>query len=377
MSNDQVSHNTGLIYFNENFTGSGVFYPWDKELYFITAGHVIYGKDFVREFDPKYWCVRDDNDIPHQVLELNGDTIFAKTHDIVLLKLECSTKLSNFNKVRFCTPPRNPQHSLLFRGKYEQAQESATHTGITYNSSHKNSNWFNCDIDRAKLTNNDFKSGSDWLGGWSGSGLFLANHSELICSGVMVEVPAKGNLSQLIFSSVAILAELGFQPEIEDSKIYDSDKIFNAKSLTAILDGVDDKSILEWEINTENNEPLELIDRKLDKLYPKDSFREHKTQVIKGLLTGKTYLATELSKQEQILEIYNQTRKVFDLQNKRFYVNSRAEARKELNGLQKEYEAVIEEQLKGKLAPAEIKMLGIYDVYDWISKCSLDFLKDE
>ena len=378
MSNDLVADNTGLIYCNGIFTGSCIVFPWNKELYMITAGHVIYGKDFKRVINCENWSIVDNKKTSHGVIEVIGDKAFAKEHDIVLVKLQCKSELKRFNPVRFSTTSRNPQLSFLFRGKFELGEEAATHTNITYNSiHHKKVNWFNCDIERAKLTNDVYKSGSDWLSGWSGSGLFLANHSVLVCSGVMVEIPEGGNNSQIVFSSISALKELGFEPEIEDSKFYDVDKTLNAKSLNELLKAVDEKVIDEWEKNTKNNIPLELINRKLGNLYTAETFVEHRRQIIKGLLAGQTYVATTLQKQEQIKELYDNSRNVYDLVDKKFYVRNSAEARGQLNSLQKEYEKFMEEQLKDKLSPAEIKILGIYDVYDWISKCSLDFLKDE
>jgi hypothetical protein len=377
MSNDLIADNTGLVYCKDAFVGSCLISANNGELFMITAGHVFYGKDFKAKVNLKDWTVIDNKNIAHTVLEVVGDVNFAKKHDIVWVKLICHSNLNGFKPIRFCTVPRNPVYSFLFRGKYEYAKDLVTHTNITYASKSANPSWFNCNIDRAKLTNSDYKSGSDWLGGWSGSGLVIANHDDLICFGVMVEIPENGNTSQLTFASISILKETGFQPEIEDSQMFDLDKVFNAKSLNEIIRTVDEKVIDEWQANTKNNLPLNLINTKLTKLYPPKTFEENRRRIIKGIVAGKSYVSTILGRHEQLKELYENARNVYDLKDKTFYVSDRSQARKQLNELQKEYDQFMGAQLHEKLAPAEIKILGVYDVYDWISKCSLDFLIDD
>ncbi|WP_461791475.1 hypothetical protein [Pedobacter sp.] len=378
MMTNEINKTTGLIHNEGNFVGSAMLFPFNGKLFAITAGHNLYGKKFTDVPNLDNLTVSDHTKITHPIRCILGDSAFAKSHDIVLLELDCKTEISNFLPIRFCTIPRNPKHSLMFRGKYKNTEDPVTHRAITYTSTTTQSEHkFLCQIEKSLLMNHNYSSGSDWLGGWSGSALFIDNHKELICAGVMIEIPNKGNDGQLLFVNTLPLKDLGFESDIINAENLDFDKALNAASLAAIIDSFDEKTIREWEENNKNSEQLKFLNRKLNEIYPPDNIVKNKNKIIKQLLAGKAYLTTELSKNEQIFKQYNSAYKVYNLDSKEFYVNTKAEALTQLSGIKSSYEEYLIGNLGDDLPTADIKLLAIYGVSEWIADCSLDFLKYE
>jgi len=369
---------TGLVMKGQDFVGSSVVFPWQDELLCLTAGHNLYGRQFDREPVLSDWQVTDHQQVSHPVTELIGDQAFAAEHDIVLLKLDCQSDMANFVCPKFCTIPKNPRHSLSFRGQYEASKGPITHRNINYNelcpgTAHQ----FLCSIDRALLTNDNYVSGNDWLKGWSGSGLFLDHPQDLICAGVMIEIPNKGNDGQLQFTSISAIAALGIGLQLRDSGDLDYDQRLNATSLTAIFDSIDEKTVSEWENNGEHKPQLEFINSKLPKIYPDDKLAVNKHRIIKQLLVGKAYLTTELRKNEQLFSQYKGAYNVYELEDKQFYVNGRPEALKTLTQIKEGYEKYLANTLSKSFSVPDIKLLAFYGVSKWIADCSLSFLADE
>ncbi|PZX59359.1 hypothetical protein LV84_01390 [Algoriphagus ratkowskyi] len=377
MSIDQIHQTTGLIHHNDTFVGSSILFPWKGELCSITAGHNFYGKNFDLIPTIGEWYIVDHFGNSHPVITIMGDLGFAKTHDIVFIKLDCQSVLTDFISPKFCSIPINPKYSFMFRGRYKNSPTTVTHRKILYNSTlSQTPNYFYCDIDKSLLMNDAYKSGSDWLGGWSGSGLFIDNHDELICIGSLCEIPNKGNDAQLLFSSVRALELLGVDLEAMDAADLDFDRKLNNASLSAILNAVDEETVMAWEANNQNSPQLGFLNRKLEEVYPEKTLQFNKSRIIKQLLTGKCYLSAELSKNEHLFEIYRNVYKVYDLESKQFYVNSKQEALASLTSIKKEYEKYLSDSLRDTFSATDIKLLAVYGVSEWISDCSLDFLRD-
>jgi hypothetical protein len=378
MSAASLNNTTGLIYKNDAFVGSSVLFPWQNELLCLTAGHNMYGRNFDRGPNLREWKVIDHQGISHPVTQLIGDCEFASKHDIMLLKLDCQSTLNEFFCPKFCTIPQNPSHSLLFRGKYEASKTIVTHRKLYFNSlcigfGHQ----FLCAFERALLTNNTYSSGSDWLQGWSGSGLFIDNHKELICAGIMIEIPNKGDDGQLQFTSVSALAQLGINLELMPSTELDFDKTLSKTSLTAIFETVDEQAISDWENNGLHKPQLEFINDKLPKVYPENNLSVNKRRIIKQLLLGKSYLMTELKKNEQLFSQYKNAYNVYNLEDKQVYVNNRPEALAALTKIKEDYEKYLSNSIGDEFSVSDVKLLAFYGVSKWISDCSLSFLADE
>ncbi|SHK43373.1 hypothetical protein [Chryseobacterium polytrichastri] len=375
---EHLNKTTGLILKNEKYVGGSVIFPWGEELLCITAGHNLYGKNFDEIPNLEEWSVSDYLGNCHGVRECLGDIDHAKEYDIIVLKLNSKEDLSLYLCPCFYTIPRNPKHSFLFRGKYESANEPILQKNLSFNvvcqdSIHK----FLCDIDKEKLINSSFKTGSTWLSGWSGSGLFLDNHDELICFGVMIEIPNDGNDGQLKFTSVTAIDILGLDLKTQDSTLLNYDKKLSKNSLTSIIDQTTDEAISNWEKEPINKPQLDYINLKLPKVYQDKLLEEKKNYVIKRLIVGQTFLSSELRKNQSIFDCYDEAYKVYNLVDKEIDADSKKEARIGLNNMISEYEDYLKDQIGELLNVAEVKTLALYGISNWIANCSLSFTEDE
>lgn len=375
---EHLNKTTGLLIKNNSFIGSSVVFPYEGEFLCLTAGHNLYGKKFDQILDLTEWCVSDYKGVLHKVSQCIGDVNFARENDIVILKLECNSNLELFHCPQFYTVSKNPAHSFFFRGKYETSKFPVTHTNLQFiNLCQNNIHKFYCKIEKALLMNNIYQSGSDWLGGWSGSGLFLANHDKLICFGVMIEIPNKGNDGQLKFTSISAIDKLDVKLNIIESSALDFDNKLLASSVNSIFEQTDDKAISLWE-NDEGNKPqLDYIVDKLTKVYSDDRLEIMKRNAIRRLLVGKAFLYSELRKHEIIYDQYNKAYYAYDLDDLEVNANTRTEANSGLKQIKKEYEDYLISCLGDVLGLDDIKILSNYGISEWISNCSLSFIKDE
>lgn len=381
MSISNLNVTTGLIHKDNSFIGSSVIFPWKEDLLCLTAGHNLYGKKFDHSPTLQNWNVVDHTGIAHPVLALVGDQEFAKLHDIIVLKLDCKSSLTSFFCPLFCTIPKNPSHSLMFRGKYESSKTPVTHKKLYFNSDcERIVHHFLCSFDRSLLTNNTYSSGSDWLGGWSGSGLFIENHKKLICAGVMTEIPNKGDDGQIQFVSVSALSALkilGIELPIMDSEELNFDADLSKSSLEAIFDAIDENAITEWENNDLNKPQLEYINSKLPNVYAEDQLEKNKRHIIKKLLLGKAYITAELSNNEQLFTLYKNAYKVYDLEDKNIYADNKKEARLGVTNIKNEYENYLRECIGTVFSASDVKLLAFYGISEWIADCSLSILANE
>lgn len=378
MKAEDVNLTTGLLFKNDNFVGSGVVFCINDILYCLTAGHTLYGKKFDAQPNLKEWAVEDHQGSRHIVNAINGDLNFANKYDIVLLKLQCSSSLENFSCPKFITAPKNPSYSLMFRGRYANSTYAVTQKKILYNGiCPGNIKHFVCDIDRNLLTNDVYSSGSDWLGGWSGSGLFIEHHTELICAGILIEIPNKGNDGQLHFVNLEVLTELDHNLEILNSEALDYDQEFRAKSLESIFDDINEQAVNEWEENDLHKPQLDFINSKIPLVYAKGELDLQKRKIIKAILIGKSYLTAELKKNEELYRAFKNANNIYKLDNLTVYADTKPQARERLTAIKENYEAYLEKCLPPGFEQSNIKLLALYSVSEWIAVCSLSIMENE
>jgi len=230
MFSEEVKKTTAALLKGDRFIGSGVAFIQGDALWVLTAAHNIYGKDFDKEFVCKEWSVEDYEGNRHAINWVNTDFAFSKTNDIALLKLTVSTSLNKFNNVHFAPRPENTIPEFFFRGRYGQKSDPVNKGSVIFQeNSGSNSYHFFGSIDKDHLIDRDFSAGSDWLGGCSGSGLFLMGRDDIVCCGVLLEIPDKGDNGQLLFCSVSLLPSLGLNISFLPLSVYD----FNPDAFTA------------------------------------------------------------------------------------------------------------------------------------------------
>jgi len=378
MITEHLHKTTGFIFKNETYVGGSVLFPWNGELLCLTAGHNLYGKDIDQIPDLDEWTVNDYLGNFHAIRECLGDINYAKEYDIIILKLNSKVDLKLFQCPHFYNIPKNPKHSFLFRGMYQSTKGPVLQKNLYFNDVCQDSNQkFLCDIDKEKLVNSSFSTGSAWLSGWSGSGLFLDNHDELICFGVMIEIPNKGDDGQLKFTSVTAISLLGLDLNTKDSTLLNYDRKLSKNSLSSIIDQTSEEAILNWEKEPINKPQLDFINLKLPKVYQDGLLDEKKRDVIRRLIVGQTFLSSELKSNEVLFNCYDEAYKVYKLVDKEIDADSKKEARTGLNTMIFEYETYLKEQIGEFLNAAEIKTLALYGISNWIANCSLSFTEDE
>ncbi len=222
MFSEEIKKTTAALHMGDRFIGSGIIFHHMDSLYVLTAAHNIYGKTFDKSIACEEWSVEDYEGVHHRIISVNADDNFSKTHDIALLTLERATNLSKFIVPHFAPRPQNSGTEFLFRGRYGQKPEPVNKGGIHFQENYRASPYqFLGTIDKEQLIDSNFSAGSDWLGGCSGSGLFVATRNDIICCGVLLEIPDKGDNGQLLFCSVEALPALGLTLDILPVQVYD------------------------------------------------------------------------------------------------------------------------------------------------------------
>lgn len=376
MVENKLNRSLGYVTFNTNHVGCAVLFCKGAIVYAISAGHNIYGTEFKDEPDLTKLKVSDNIGIEHCIVKIFGDAQFAAKYDIVCLELDCQA-LDSFVTPKFSSIPRNPIHSLCFKARRSNNVDPTLYRKIVYHGNAKTEHQFLCSIEKPLLMNYEFKSGSAWLGGWSGCGLFYEHESELICAGIMIEIPNKGDDGQLMFTSISVLSEANFELEIYDSGELDFDLRFTGESLTRILNEVTNDSIKEWENQNPNSPQLTLVNRKVNEIYPIQNVEFQKKRILKSLLIGKSYLTNDLIKQEHLYDLYDKQFKTYGLSDMQFYVDSKPEALSRFQAITKEYDLFLKNALKDTFCESDIRTLVVYGISEWISICSIDFMKDE
>ncbi|TRX35106.1 hypothetical protein FNW52_11780 [Flavobacterium sp. ZT3R18] len=378
---EEIKKTTALLNLDSKFIGSGVIFLNKDKLYFITAGHNVYGKEFDKTWKKEQFSIVINGSIPIPIKEICGDVEFAKKNDIVILELKKtpSHDLKQFISIKFATIPKNPVHNLILRGKYSNVKDIVNKSKIYYDQlNDQNNNQFLVNIPKDQLINSSFSSGSEWLGGMSGSGLFYDNYSKIICAGILIEIKDKGDNGKLLIAGISCLKELVDDIDIIDSHDLDLDTKFSSRMLLKIIEDVDVEVIREWEEKVENNPQLYFINKKLEQIYPPSELLKNKIRVIKTLISGINFLELELKNNEQLYNNYYSAYSVYDVsEDKTSYVNSKKEAKEFLDKMTDKYEKYLEVQLSDKIDVSIIKLLTSYGISNWISNCSLDFLKDE
>ena len=374
----ELNVSTSFVYNQDTYIGSSVIFKSNGELFCITAGHNLYGKDLDIVPNLTDWKIVDRTGDIHNIAVLYGDIEFAKKNDLVVMKLECGSSLDNFISLKLCSIPRNPLHHLMFRGKYEGASTAVTHRKLNFNSiCDHNDNHFLCDFDKELLTNHSFSSGSDWLGGWSGSGLFIEDHKEYVCAGILIEIPNKGDNGQIQFVNVEVIKEFNLNFEFINAQELDFNSELSQKSLQSLINTVDDNAVKDWEANTENNPQLTFINRKLPHIYSDEILQQQKRKTVESLLLGSSYVSVVLTKNEQIHTMYQNAFKIFNLEDLDIYADDRKQARAALIAIKDRYESYLSGSLPKGFSASNIKLLAIYGINKWISDCSLNILGNE
>lgn len=374
---EEIKKTTARLYQNNDFLGSGVIFLLNNDIYTLTAGHNIYGIDFEKTPLLEHLIVKDKDNNFYKVDEISGDIEFARQHDIILLKLLKQKNVNELICLHFCSKPEHPEHYFTFRGTYPRTDNNEERTmnldELKYRTTYSVSK-FIMNISTDKLKTPDGEGGSEWMSGFSGSGLFYQDLEKLVCCGILLEIPDRGIGGELIFSDIKIIEKLGVNIKVEDSEKFDVDKGLNANTIARIFREVNEKTVEDWEKADENNSKRDNIDRKLRVVYPTDNIKRYKVLIIKNLLRGGSFISI-LSHKKYLYEIYQKAYMVFDeMEEKEFWVKDKDEASEKFKLISKEYKGHLQEVFDKKLDASDIKVIEKYGISEWLANCSLNFI---
>lgn len=383
-TSDDLKKTTATLYCNDKFLGTGVIFVLNNSLYVLTAGHNLFGLEFTI-CSPKLneISIKDYKDRKHLIKEIKGDINFARKYDVILIELTNHNIFTDLINLKFCSIPKNPQHFLICRGSYSgeyprKSCDPVNFKDITYDEMYRDvESQFLADIDKKRLENHRDDHGSEWLKGMSGSGLFYQNQEEIICAGILLEIPNKGDDGKLLFSNINIVEKLGVKLNIIPSESFDFDKRNNSLSTIHMLDSITEKTIMEWENDVTNQAYVKDINRKIKVIYKPSRIKTQKVRLINNLLLGKAF-ELKLKKYKHIYTYYNKAYRIYhQTEDKEFYVSSKKEAKDKLDKITESYEKYLLNDLNDKIKHSDVKILTHYGISFWISICSLNFIEDE
>lgn len=222
MISEQIKRTTVSLHHKNGFIGSGVIFVSGTIVYVVTAAHNIYGPNRDRAFTSADWLVEDYSGTQHSVESVDKNEAFSKTYDIALLRIKFMSDPSELSTVHFAPRPHLSSTEFFFRGKYGIKKEAVNKGVVHFQENLKDDPYrFLGSIDKNQLINSIYLTGSDWLKGSSGSGLFLHHHTDIICCGVLLEIPDKGDNGQLLFCSLDALSGFELNFSTLPSTIYD------------------------------------------------------------------------------------------------------------------------------------------------------------
>lgn len=368
-----------IIYMNGNFVSTGLIFLMNNRPFAFTAGHSIYGTDFDKNTDKNDITVKVEKCF-YTVEQIFGNVDFVKIHDIVLLLLESKNEVFDLLEIQFLNKPTD-FHSLMFRGTYKLKYEVKKDNWnelfdnwdqkCTYDTNSINEQYI-ISYPNNYFRNEDYLGASDWLEGLSGSGIFIKNEQRLICVGILIRIPDNGNHGKIYCASVKPISGLFSEFKVTDNLEFEYD--FDSLIID-IKEEIVNQTIIDWEVQTNNNERIENINNKLSIVYPQDTFVLEKNKLIKNFLSGSRVI-DNLKKYNFKFSNYEKTNKLRDINNENspeiIYCSNKVEAIKGLSDFQSKYEQFLAKYLQNNnFSIAEIKALTEYDIADWISNCSM------
>lgn len=201
----------GQLLFNSELEGNGLLFADSHSYYCITAAHCVFGDNFDRPFDASCFKFQFDN----QKLQVDG--IFYQSEnlsedDICVLKLEYDDSMvvePTLNKVSLSTKVLRRRTKLFYRGVALGVSDKIHNRNIEFDEPEQGAkNRFKCDISKLSVQSLEGYAGSDFLGGISGSPVFLDDPEETTCVGVVIEVPDGGESEKIIYAGMSSLLTL-------------------------------------------------------------------------------------------------------------------------------------------------------------------------
>jgi hypothetical protein len=229
---------TASLLNKRDFVGNGTIFRHDNKLFFLTAGHCIYGKNFDLKPNIIELKIQTENNKLFKPLKIVSSYEFANEYDLGLIEVEATIEeIEKFKLFEFTTRPNNDKVDVFFRGNQKTSllkytyKEDLKFCEIDVSNEYR----FDVKIKSELLIDNVGRKGSDWMMGFSGSMLFSDKTSKLFALGILIEIPNNGNNSQIKFSSLeplkSILSNITFIDFVDVPKQYKRKKDLNSEEL--------------------------------------------------------------------------------------------------------------------------------------------------
>ncbi len=115
---ENLPRTTIKISSKHDYCGSGVLISINNVYYVLTAAHVIYGDDCcnIENSDPIDFFYTSELYGVLDYKETMGSKRVHKKNDLLVIRVESNTILTDYPKIQFCNDVSFPDASFIFRG---------------------------------------------------------------------------------------------------------------------------------------------------------------------------------------------------------------------------------------------------------------------
>lgn len=351
--------------------GCGFIIPVKHELYCITAGHVMYGKNFDSELKLDMY---DFSGKPITNFQCITDSSFAIKYDIAVLKIDI--KIANIQDVIVTTPILNTSLKCL---SYVRSQSLPTpffiDTIVVDEKLDGNKVRYKVPIGSFNNFVED-EHAAEAMEGISGSPALLCTPDEtIVFHGVIDKIPNNG---------VAGLVEIrGLEPiiqVIEDLKLKSCDDFDESSTLirfnTTLIDKVNfEQWVEQWKNSPGNEEYYGNLEMKLKTIFG-DSYTKELPVELEKIMIGSECVKDIIERNSQLYYSYQDVVKTAEREKMLAYVSNEQEAYEHYQSIYKDHLEVIKEDLSDfKLNRTDLKKLAQYNISTWMAVCNLRFSK--
>lgn len=357
---------------NQNIhVGCGYIICVEKTNYCITAGHVVFGKNFDRE---KILDIYDS--LGRKILssELLTDKIFATTFDLAIIKI--NDTLDFVEPIAFCSAIINPTLTSFSYVKASCLDEPFFIEEIKYNDK-LDGNKLNVTIPSQYL--HDFttdKHAADMLGGISGSPVILNIPGEqLIFHGVITKVinNGVGGIIEIrtLESLQDIINSITFTPQ---SKLDENCNIFRYQSQLTESENFD-KWVNKWKQEPGNEEYYNNLETKLKTIFG-DGYKDKIPKELERIMIGDAYIKNVIERDSVLYESYQDIIKTAERDHMETYVSNKRDAHMYYQKISDNHFETVKDDLDDfGLRKSDLKKIAQHDVSTWLAVCHLRFIE--
>jgi hypothetical protein len=368
---NKIKKNYILFTCGETHIGCGLIVIIKGSLYCITAGHVIFGKEFDKEISPKLTTLQAHEIKEH---ELISDSEFAKKYDLAIFRIW--DNIEDFHDITLCNTITNPKITSLTYIKATLLSDPYFLEPITYSDTLKENEYMYKAPSGSFNNFSEDEHGADAMEGISGSPIFLnTDDNELVFHGVISRIPNKGVSNLVTIRGIDRLALIVEKMQIKESTIYDS----NFKLISYNKELLEKEKFLEWvekwKAAPGNEGYYKNLKKKL-KVIHGEYYKEYIPIELQKIMIGDACLKNDIESNSMLSEAYSEVISTAEREWMHEYVSTPSEALTYYKEVNKAHLEVI----KSDLAEFDFKMtdqrkIAQYNVATWMAVCHLRFTK--